>query len=49
MLGKWPNTYTFTKAIAEHVVVENIDCIPAVIFRPSISEAPSFFSDIEFN
>ncbi|CAH1983492.1 unnamed protein product [Acanthoscelides obtectus] len=33
----WPNTYTFTKRIAEHVTADLCkDKIPAVIFRPSI-------------
>jgi hypothetical protein len=36
MLGKWPNTYTFTKAIAEHVVADTRSTIPTIIFRPSI-------------
>ncbi|VEN34703.1 unnamed protein product [Callosobruchus maculatus] len=33
----WPNTYTFTKRIAEHVTTELCkDKIPAIILRPSI-------------
>ncbi|XP_034826751.1 putative fatty acyl-CoA reductase CG5065 [Maniola hyperantus] len=31
-----PNTYTFTKALAEHLVADNHGRIPAVIIRPSI-------------
>lgn len=38
IIGKWPNTYTFTKAIAEYLV--NQECkahnIPCAIVRPSI-------------
>ncbi|KOB66390.1 Uncharacterized protein OBRU01_21329, partial [Operophtera brumata] len=31
-----PNTYTFTKQLAEHVVYEHRGQLPVVIFRPSI-------------
>ena len=34
--GKHPNTYTLTKAMAEWVVAEQADDIPAAIVRPSI-------------
>lgn len=35
-----PNTYTFTKSVAEHVVADMCDGkIPAVILRPSIGTA----------
>ncbi|XP_014246768.1 putative fatty acyl-CoA reductase CG5065 isoform X2 [Cimex lectularius] len=33
---KRPNTYTFTKALAEHVVAEQGGRLPVAIFRPSI-------------
>lgn len=36
MQGKHPNTYTMTKAMAEWVVAEQADDIPAAIVRPSI-------------
>ncbi|KAL3270479.1 hypothetical protein HHI36_021022 [Cryptolaemus montrouzieri] len=36
LIGKWPNTYTFTKAVAEHVVADKARGLPAAIFRPSI-------------
>ncbi|KAJ8917331.1 hypothetical protein NQ315_002353, partial [Exocentrus adspersus] len=36
MLGKHPNTYTFTKAMAEHIVLENSEVVPSAIVRPSI-------------
>ncbi|CAG9794554.1 unnamed protein product [Diatraea saccharalis] len=35
-LGEIPNTYTFTKQLAEHVVYENKGLLPVVIIRPSI-------------
>lgn len=31
-----PNTYTFTKAMAEYMVVENMGDMPTAIVRPSI-------------
>lgn len=38
-IGALPNTYTFTKSLAEHVVNDLCNGqIPAVIFRPSIGE-----------
>jgi nucleoside-diphosphate-sugar epimerase len=38
LLGSFPNTYTFTKRMAEHLLVENNKQkrIPLVILRPSI-------------
>ncbi|XP_046738977.1 putative fatty acyl-CoA reductase CG5065 [Diprion similis] len=36
ILGEWPNTYSFTKAIAEGVVAEYASDLPFAIFRPSI-------------
>ncbi|KAG8306270.1 hypothetical protein J6590_050641 [Homalodisca vitripennis] len=36
LLGKWPNTYAFTKAVAEHVVQEHSKTLPITIFRPAI-------------
>ena len=36
LLGDWPNTYTFTKAITEHLLVRNRGHAPLVIVRPSI-------------
>lgn len=37
-LGEIPNTYTFTKQLAEHVVSENMGKLPVVIVRPSIGK-----------
>ncbi|XP_055698069.1 fatty acyl-CoA reductase wat-like [Phlebotomus papatasi] len=36
ILGKWPNTYTFTKALAEDVVRLNSKGLPVAVFRPAI-------------
>lgn len=36
ILGNFPNTYTFTKNVAEQICVHFQDKIPIVIFRPSI-------------
>ncbi|XP_071495032.1 fatty acyl-CoA reductase 1-like [Diadema antillarum] len=36
LLGKRPNTYTFTKALAEYIVVEEGRGLPICITRPSI-------------
>lgn len=38
LLGRWPNTYTYTKAIAEDVVRTQGQDIPFGVFRPSISK-----------
>ncbi|XP_033126302.1 fatty acyl-CoA reductase 1-like [Anneissia japonica] len=36
MIGKRPNTYTFTKALAEHVLLKESENLPVCIVRPSI-------------
>jgi nucleoside-diphosphate-sugar epimerase len=36
LLGKMPNTYAFTKAVAEHVVKDYTKDLPVAIFRPAI-------------
>lgn len=35
LLGEWPNTYTFSKAISEDVVRRYSNGIPSCIVRPS--------------
>lgn len=35
-LGSMPNTYTFSKRIAEQVINDYSKDLPSVIFRPSI-------------
>nr|XP_008200656.2 PREDICTED: LOW QUALITY PROTEIN: fatty acyl-CoA reductase 1 [Tribolium castaneum] len=39
ILGKHPNTYTLTKSMAEHLVLESSSQIPAAVVRPSIITA----------
>ncbi|XP_046475512.1 fatty acyl-CoA reductase wat-like isoform X1 [Neodiprion pinetum] len=36
LLGKYPNTYVFTKAVAEDVIRRNSHSLPVCIVRPSI-------------
>lgn len=38
LLGEWPNTYTFTKSLAECLVKDISNGIPVGIFRPGIGE-----------
>jgi hypothetical protein len=38
IIGNRPNTYTFTKALAEHVLVEQSGNLPVAIVRPSIGK-----------
>ena len=35
-LGDWPNTYAFTKAMAEDLVRKNKGNLPIGVFRPAI-------------
>lgn len=39
LIGDWPNTYTFTKALAESLIAEEAKDLPVAIFRPSIVTA----------
>eukprot|EP00794_Sanderia_malayensis_P018243 gene18243-20063_t len=36
LLGNYPNTYTFTKGLAEQVILTEAEGIPSIILRPSI-------------
>ncbi|XP_063924899.1 fatty acyl-CoA reductase wat-like [Zophobas morio] len=36
ILDKWPNTYTYTKAVAEDLVRQEAQNMPVGVFRPSI-------------
>lgn len=36
LIGKYPNTYTFTKALAESMLEEHAKDLPLLIVRPSI-------------
>lgn len=40
LIGKRPNTYTFTKALAEHMLLKEAGNLPVAIVRPSIGEFP---------
>jgi len=39
IIRDWPNTYTFTKFLTEHLLVEKRDGVPLIICRPSIIAA----------
>lgn len=39
IMDPWPNTYTYTKALSEHVVKNYSHRFPTVVIRPSISES----------
>lgn len=43
ILGEHPNTYTFTKHLAEHEVSKRADQFPCGIVRPSMSKLPAKF------
>ena len=36
LIGDRPNTYTYTKAVAEYLFIEETKGMPVAIFRPSI-------------
>ncbi|XP_060821876.1 fatty acyl-CoA reductase wat isoform X2 [Bombus pascuorum] len=36
LLGAWPNTYTYTKAVAEGIIAKQAGDLPVGIFRPGI-------------
>ena len=36
VIGQRPNTYTFTKSLAEHIIQRDAADLPVAIFRPSI-------------
>jgi nucleoside-diphosphate-sugar epimerase len=38
VIGNWPNTYTFTKAVAEDMIKEEARGLPVGILRPSIGK-----------
>jgi fatty acyl-CoA reductase len=37
-LGQHPNTYTFTKSLAENLILEKARDLPIAIVRPSMSK-----------
>jgi hypothetical protein len=38
VIGGWPNTYSFTKAVAEDMIKEETKGLPVGILRPSIGK-----------
>lgn len=42
ILGDIPNTYSFTKALGEALVVDEMDNLPVIVLRPSVGK---FFCD----
>lgn len=42
LLGPFPNTYTYTKALAEDVILREACDLPVCIFRPAISKQSLF-------
>ncbi|KAL1492059.1 hypothetical protein ABEB36_012557 [Hypothenemus hampei] len=36
VIGKWPNTYSFTKAVSEHLLISDGVNMPVGLFRPTI-------------
>jgi len=41
LVGSYPNTYTYTKALAEDVILREAGNLPLCIFRPAISKCTS--------
>lgn len=46
VISPWPNTYAFTKALAEDLLRANNKSIPLGIFRPGIGEF--YFKSVNF-
>lgn len=40
LLGGYPNTYTYTKAAGEDVLLKNCEGLPVAVFRPAIGRQP---------
>lgn len=38
IIGDWPNTYAFTKSLAEEIVHRYVDKMPIAVIRPSIGK-----------
>lgn len=44
LMGQFPNTYTFSKNLAEHVVNDLLnERVPSIVLRPSIGEEITMF------
>jgi hypothetical protein len=37
-VGEWPNTYTYSKALAEDMIQQKNKLVPVAIFRPSVGK-----------
>lgn len=44
MIGNHPNTYTFTKNLAENLIMSDMSGFPAAIVRPSIGKLMNYFT-----
>lgn len=44
LIGKRPNTYTFTKALTEQMLLAEAGNLPVAIVRPSIGNSKRFLS-----
>jgi hypothetical protein len=45
VLGGYPNTYAYTKALSEGLVAEQMDKLPVLILRPSIGKTLFYTHD----
>ena len=45
LLGVYPNTYSYTKALSEGLVAEQMDMLPVLILRPSIGKTLFYICD----
>jgi hypothetical protein len=45
VLGDYPNTYAYTKALSEGLVAEQMDKLPVLILRPSIGKTLFYIHD----
>lgn len=45
LIAPWPNTYTFTKAIAEDLIREYSERLPIVVIRPSVGKIFKFYDN----
>ena len=46
VIDPWPNTYAFTKALAEELVRQYSEKMPMVVIRPSIGESTMYGLEI---
>lgn len=48
LLGRFPNTYTLTKALAEELILSEAGTLPICIFRPAISNYKLKTNDLQY-